>query len=214
MIVFGPTETAGVVPAGAVTLTMRVPVAAPLATVTVAVNRVPSELTVRFDAVIAVSADPLESKKRIIEAPARFAPLIVSVTVAPRVKLAGEMLEMFGPVVADTKGLNTVAALPMTAPRRTDKSGLETVLGPLMTAPFRTDKSGLKTVFGPLMTAPRLTETSGARAAATPRGSPFLIDTGGENNAPKLFGFRTRTCASPNSVGWATLVARTTTERC
>src|SRR5262249_46348612 len=104
-----PAATGSVVPAAAVTMTTRVPVAAPDATATVTVSCVPPAFTVRFVTLIVVSTAPLELLNLTADAPVRLAPLIVIVTVAPLAMLVGEMLDIAGPVIAATNGLKTVA---------------------------------------------------------------------------------------------------------
>src|SRR5439155_25530904 len=119
-IVLNPAATGSVVPAAAVTTTTRVPVAAVDDTVRDAVSCVPSAFTMMLEAAIAVSIAPLEFMNRSAGAPARFLPLIVNVTVAPRAMLPGEMLEIAGPIVSDKNWLKLLGAVPGMKPNRTD----------------------------------------------------------------------------------------------
>src|SRR6266851_526159 len=104
-MVLDPAGTAGVVPAATVTTTTRVPGTAPDDAVRAAVSCVPSTFTMMFEVVIAGSIAPLELMNRSADTPARFSPLIINVTTAPRAMLTGETLEITGPLVSETKRL-------------------------------------------------------------------------------------------------------------
>jgi hypothetical protein len=106
----------------------------------------------------------------------------------------GKIIEIAGPVVTDTNGLKMLGAVP----------------GP---NPNRSESGGLRKATGGLVITPRRTDTSGPRAARTPAGSPRLTDTERAKGVPRVLGLSTFTWASPNRAGWATLVARTRTDR-
>ena len=123
-----------------------------------ALSCVPSALTVKFEAVIDVSIAPLERMNLSDDAPSRLAPLIVSVTLAPRGTLVGKTLEIDGPRATETNWLKMAGAVPEPNPNRTESIGLSTGTAVLITKPRRTD-------------------TSAARAARTPAASPRLTET-------------------------------------
>src|SRR6185295_14626878 len=104
---------------------------------------------------------PLALMNLSTEAPARLAPLIVNIALAPRVRLTGEMLEIVGPLVTETNSLKNAGAAPDTKPNRSDTDGLRKGAGVLMIAPRRTDTGELDAMAGPLIGGPRRTETRG-----------------------------------------------------
>jgi len=89
---FTPRFTVSESPFGVEMKTVRLPTAAPAATVTVAVSEDPSPLTTMLETVIVVSVVPPVVMNRRAAAPDRPTPLTVKVTVVPRVILLGERL--------------------------------------------------------------------------------------------------------------------------
>ena len=198
-----PVLTVSELPADVVTTTTRWPRAALPDTVMLAVSEVPLGSTVMFEAETVESTAPAVVRKDNPVAPSRFAPLIVIVKVVPFEAEAGETDCTTGPVVTATPALCGAPEVAASF-RRTE---IVAATG----APVSVDDKRL-TETGALQGAtesvvPRRTETAAPISAPSVIAVRRSTESDAENGASARDELRMATCAWPNTVGVATLVA-------